>query len=142
MNRRTRPVKPNPFHKFLKPGALAKLRDSQITAKRRLRRVNSLSHIPSPFPSNDVQPQQNDNEGFPCFVTRTFSPRCPQRKKLMASKSVFFVTTSPVRSIADSPDSVLVESLGSCYFSLFCIVDVPVQYPKHKQAANVCRISP
>ncbi|CAL0333925.1 unnamed protein product [Lupinus luteus] len=113
MNRRTRPVKPNPFHKFLKPGALAKLRDSQITARRRFHRLNSPSHIPSPFPSNDVQPQQNDTEGFPCFVARIFSPRCPQRKKLMASKSVFFVTTSPVRSIADSPDSVLVESLGN-----------------------------
>ncbi|OIW05947.1 hypothetical protein TanjilG_07224 [Lupinus angustifolius] len=113
MNRRIRPVKPNPFHKFLKPGALAKLRDSQITARRRFHRLNSLSHIPSPLPPNDVQPQQNDTEGFPCFVARIFSPRCPQRKKLMASKSVYFVTTSPIRSVADSPDSVLVESLGN-----------------------------
>ncbi|KAK7257544.1 hypothetical protein RIF29_31586 [Crotalaria pallida] len=119
-NRRTRPIiKPNPFNKFLKPGTLAKIRDSQITARRTLfRKLNAPSHrIPSPLPpSNDAVPtHQNDTDGFPCFASRTFSPRCPQRKKLVASKSVFFVSASPVRSTSDSPDTprTTIENLAS-----------------------------
>ncbi|XP_061336659.1 probable protein S-acyltransferase 1 [Gastrolobium bilobum] len=113
MNRRTRQTIPHHFHKYLKPGALARIRDSKISA--RSHRLNSLSQIPihrplSPPPSTEAQPQANDaDNGFPFFVARIYGPRCPQRKKLMAAKSVLFV---PVNPAADSPDLVI-EPFGN-----------------------------
>ncbi|KAK7272289.1 hypothetical protein RJT34_28792 [Clitoria ternatea] len=114
MNRRTRAAIPQNFHKYLKPGALARIRDSRISA--RSHRLNSLCQIPlhraplSPLLSDVDQPQFNAvDAGFPILVARIYSPRCPQRKKLMAAKSVFFV---PVNPAADSPDLVI-DSLNS-----------------------------
>ncbi|XP_058755877.1 uncharacterized protein LOC131629093 [Vicia villosa] len=113
MKQRTRPTLPHHFHKFLKPGALARIRDSKITA--RSHRLNSLSQIsiyrpPSspPPPSSTDQPQPNSSEGFPFFASAIYGPRCPQRKKLVAAKSVFFVPGSPA---ADSVDLVA-DSFG------------------------------
>ncbi|KAL5082023.1 hypothetical protein RYX36_010444 [Vicia faba] len=113
MKQRTRPTLPNHFHKFLKPGALARIRDSKITA--RSHRLNSLSQIStyrppsSPPPISIDQSQPNPSDGFPFFATGIYGPRCPQRKKLVAAKSVFFVPGSPA---ADSVDLVA-ESFGS-----------------------------
>ncbi|CAJ1956313.1 unnamed protein product [Sphenostylis stenocarpa] len=115
MNRRTRPSIPNSFHKYLKPGALARIRDSRISA--RSHRLNAiLRHqislhrppSPSPLPAAD-QPQAATDAAFPFFVARICGPRCPQRKKLMAAKSVLFLPVSPA---ADSPDLVI-DTLGS-----------------------------
>ncbi|KAI4322554.1 hypothetical protein L6164_022236 [Bauhinia variegata] len=118
MNRRTRvPGKSSPsrvenFHKYLKPGALARIRDSRISA--RSHRISSLSLIslhrvspPLSPQSNDGQPLVNAGEGFPCFVGRVYGPRCPQRKKLVATKSVLFISNSPSNPVADSPDPII-----------------------------------
>ncbi|KAJ1389241.1 hypothetical protein SESBI_16120 [Sesbania bispinosa] len=113
MNRRTRSAIPHHFHKYLKPGALARIRDSRISARSH-RFLNSLSQIPlyrppSPPPSSADQPQVNAGDAFPFFVAGIYGPRCPQRKKLVAAKSVFFI---PVNPSADSPDLVI-DSFGS-----------------------------
>ncbi|AES67235.2 hypothetical protein MtrunA17_Chr2g0322621 [Medicago truncatula] len=116
MKQRTRPTLPNHFHKFLKPGTLARLRDSKITA--RSHRLNSLSQIsiyrppaspPPPPPSDQPQTTAVSADGFPSFFSGIYGPRCPQRKKLVAAKSVFFVPGSP--AAADSADLGL-ESFG------------------------------
>ncbi|KAI3440876.1 uncharacterized protein J3R85_002902 [Psidium guajava] len=96
MNRRTRRInrRSEPYLKYLKPGALAQLRDSRISA--RLHRVDSLIQIcPSPPPNQDGQPPVDAAGGMPCFVGRFYGPRCPQRKKLVAAKCVWFVGSSP-----------------------------------------------
>ena len=118
MNRRTRQTIPHHhqhFHKYLKPGALARIRDSRIISARS-HRINSLCQIPlrrpSPPPQDAAaQPEVNAAaaDGFPFFVARIYGPRCPQRKKLMAAKSVLFVPVSPA---ADSPDLVI-DSFGN-----------------------------
>ena len=125
MNRRIRastkpfssssPTRSEPFHKYLKPGALAQIRDSRISAHR----VNSLYllsssssislHRTSSPPSSNAAPQQTplnaSTDGIPCFSGRIYGPRCPQRKKLMAAKSVLFLNPIP-NSVQDSPDSI------------------------------------
>ncbi|RDY04663.1 hypothetical protein CR513_11600, partial [Mucuna pruriens] len=114
MNRRARPTLPHHIHKYLKPGALARIRDSRISA--RSHRLNSLlrqiplhrASSPPPLPVADQPPPATADAGFPFFVARIYGPRCPQRKKLMAAKSVLFV---PVTPAADSPDLVI-DTLG------------------------------
>ncbi|KAL1369916.1 hypothetical protein HN51_000262 [Arachis hypogaea] len=126
MNRRVRTTIPqhhHNFHKYLKPGALARIRDSRIISARS-HRIGSICQIPlrrtsppssplhTPQDTTAAQPQANaaaSFDGFPFFVARIYGPRCPQRKKLMAAKSVMFVPVSPA---ADSPDLVI-DSFGS-----------------------------
>ncbi|KAE8724584.1 putative beta-1,3-galactosyltransferase 2-like [Hibiscus syriacus] len=82
MNRRCRSLARHsappsePFLKYLKPGALARLRDSRISA--RSHRTTSLFQISLSFPpSNDSQPSSAaDMDGVPCFVptARVYGP--------------------------------------------------------------------
>ncbi|KAL9322575.1 hypothetical protein ACSQ67_010628 [Phaseolus vulgaris] len=113
MNRRTRPSISQSFHKYLKPGALARIRDSRISARSHrlnaiLRHQISLHRPPSPLPLPAAeQPQAAaaaSDSAFPFFVARIYGPRCPQRKKLMAAKSVLLLPVSPT---AESPDLVI-----------------------------------
>ncbi|KAJ4730034.1 Peptidyl-prolyl cis-trans isomerase [Melia azedarach] len=101
-----------PFLRYLKPGALARMRDSRISA--RSHRVCAIPQIsphrppsPSPPPSSDGQPQVNMNDGFPCFSGRMYGPRCPQRKKLVAAKAVLFLSSSQSGPVSDLPDPVI-----------------------------------
>ena len=131
MNRRIRastkpfssssPTRSEPFHKYLKPGALAQIRDSRISAHR-THRVNSLYLLssssisphrttpPSSPPSSNAAAHQTPvnafTDGIPCFSGRIYGPRCPQRKKLVAAKSVLFLNPIP-NSVQDSTDSVI-----------------------------------
>ncbi|KAI5340325.1 PREDICTED: AT4G26960 [Prunus dulcis] len=116
MNRRSRTLhrrsslnrSTEPFLKYLKPGALAQIRDSRISSARS-HRLNWLSQIctsPPSSPANDAGlPQVNVIDGFPCFSGRIYGPRCPQRKKLAASKSVLFL--NPSSPVHDSPDPII-----------------------------------
>lgn len=97
------------YLKYLKPGALAQLRDSRINA--RSHRIDSQSQIslhrtqsPSSSPVRFPQPAQITSDSFPCFAGRIYGPRCPQRKKLVAAKSFFLPPASPV---SDSPDPII-----------------------------------
>ncbi|KAH7859644.1 hypothetical protein Vadar_003708 [Vaccinium darrowii] len=107
MNRRLR--RPSQSHKlsaeerylrYLKPGALAQLRDSKITARSHRCSTDS-SHF---HDISSLYPSPSQIDGYPCFSARIYSPRCPQRKKLCAPKSVFFNPLSPA---SDSTDSVI-----------------------------------
>ncbi|PON68723.1 hypothetical protein PanWU01x14_093300 [Parasponia andersonii] len=117
MKRRTRaihgssPSRTEPFLKYLKPGALAQIRDSRISAKSH--RVVSLAQIRSSQPSSpppSSTPSQLSvaaMDGFPCFSGRIFGPRCPQRKKLVASKAVLFTSQNPSSPVLDAADPIM-----------------------------------
>ncbi|KAJ7948153.1 Peptidyl-prolyl cis-trans isomerase [Quillaja saponaria] len=118
MNQRTRsiqkssPSRTESLHKYLKPGALARLRDSRISA--RSHRVRLISQIclhrispPSSPQSNESHPLVNVNDGFPCFAGRVYGPRFPQRKKLMAVKCVLSQNPNPSSSVPDSSDPII-----------------------------------
>ncbi|CAL9145381.1 uncharacterized protein LOC135618398 [Musa acuminata AAA Group] len=105
MNRRIRSPNPSPsssrieerLHRFLKPGALARLRDSRISNARSPRSAAlprlSPPSSPSPGPS---PPAAAQIEGLlPCFAARTRGPRFVQRKKLAAAKSFIYAPSSP-----------------------------------------------
>ncbi|XP_022775875.1 uncharacterized protein LOC111317725 [Durio zibethinus] len=112
MNRRTRSfarhslIRSEPFLKYLKPGALARLRDSRISA--RSHRTSSVFQIsPSSPQSNGGQPFSTAIDGFPCFAetSRVYGPRCLQRKKLIAVKGMLFLNST--QSALDLPDPIM-----------------------------------
>ncbi|KAH9331756.1 hypothetical protein KI387_003864, partial [Taxus chinensis] len=75
--------------KYLKPGALAQMRD----AKRSARSVPS-SCLPAAQGNRTrdlINTDQEEVERVPCFSNRTFGPAYPQRKKLLAQKNVLLV---------------------------------------------------
>ena len=93
------------FYRYLKPGALAQLRDSKITTKWH-QKLDLETHRVSSFqlalhgatPSSPSSPNQNNNtpypsDAVPCFASRiNYHPRCLQRKKLIAVRPVFHET--------------------------------------------------
>ncbi|RWW48434.1 hypothetical protein BHE74_00045492 [Ensete ventricosum] len=92
------------LHRFLKPGALARLRDSRFSSARPARSV-ALPRLSSPSPRSPAatSPPAAQNDGiFPCFAVKAYGPRFLQRRKLAAAaaaKSIFFAPPSP-----DLPD--------------------------------------
>ncbi|XP_047306847.1 uncharacterized protein LOC124910264 [Impatiens glandulifera] len=100
------------FLRYLKPGALAQLRDSRINARSNrldLKFQISSIRIQSPLLSPIRSPNRlaEINDGFLHFSGKIYGPRCQQRKRLLASRSVFFINSSPASPVADSPDSVI-----------------------------------
>ncbi|MFS7998533.1 hypothetical protein Hanom_Chr12g01154991 [Helianthus anomalus] len=102
MNRRirNRSAAVDGYLRYLKPGALAQLRDRKINARTHYRSADyqiSLSRA-SPSSPAAVSPSRSLNAAgstpqpdaavvdaeLPCFSPRFYGPRCPQRKKLMA----------------------------------------------------------
>ncbi|CAL0301352.1 unnamed protein product [Lupinus luteus] len=86
--------------RYLKPGALAKLRDSKVTAtnhRYNLRKFTSLSQLlltpisPSPSMEGEQQDSPNQDNGVPCFTSRVdFNrPRSLTKKKLFAVTPTF-----------------------------------------------------
>ncbi|KAI6672803.1 hypothetical protein NL676_000709 [Syzygium grande] len=115
MNRRTRRLvgrRSEPHHlKYLKPGALAQLRDSRISSARLLlHRAHSLAQIlpppPAPAtPGQDGRPRRPPPpDGPPCFAGSVYGPRCPQRKRLVAAECVWFVGSGPGSAARSEPD--------------------------------------
>ncbi|RLM64281.1 uncharacterized protein C2845_PM16G20510 [Panicum miliaceum] len=104
-------------HRFLRPGALARLRDA------RLRRGSRASRLPPPSSpataspaSPPSPPAAGDGDGgaaVPYFVpvSRLLAPRCPQRKKLAAAK--YAVLFSPPPPSPDLPVEAAIEFLSS-----------------------------
>ncbi|KAM7498299.1 hypothetical protein LguiA_022713 [Lonicera macranthoides] len=92
------------YLKFLKPGALAQLRDSKISA--RCNRFGSQSQICLyRSPSTSGQLPAGELDGLPCFAGRIYGPRCPQRKKLAATKCMFFLSSNPSSPVPDLSES-------------------------------------
>ncbi|XP_068667789.1 uncharacterized protein [Aristolochia californica] len=85
------------LHRYLKPGALAQLRDSKVSARFQKPRLQiPVSFVQSlASDSAPASAQIHQIDGFPCFSAAMYGPRFPQRKKLVAAKSMF-VVTSPV----------------------------------------------
>ncbi|CAM8888041.1 unnamed protein product [Rhodiola kirilowii] len=117
MHRRTRsiPSSAESFNRYLKPGALARIRDSRITA--RSQRVHTVSSFHRPLSSSPPVPaspsainQQID--ASPCLSGRVYGPRFPQRKKLVAARSLcYFIPPSPVA--VEAGDSAAVDVFGT-----------------------------
>ncbi|XP_023530330.1 uncharacterized protein LOC111792933 [Cucurbita pepo subsp. pepo] len=107
------------FHKYLKPGALAQIRNSRMIA--RFNRVNLVSQIystrssslsPPTAPIDSALLQVNIVDASPCFAGRVYGPLCLQRKKLLAAKSLWFLSSSPTNLTPDSPPDPVIEVLG------------------------------
>ncbi|KAL5200384.1 hypothetical protein ABZP36_021587 [Zizania latifolia] len=87
-------------HRFLRPGALARLRDSKVMA-RSLRSAAAAMAVParllppsSPPPSTRAA-AAGDGGGVPHFLGAVRGPRYPLRKKLAAARSVVFLPPPP-----------------------------------------------
>ncbi|KAK1304753.1 hypothetical protein QJS10_CPB11g01346 [Acorus calamus] len=83
------------FHRFLKPGALARIRDSRCGSRTAKDLLSLLQIPPSPPSAAGGDAAVVPVDGTPCFAGRIYGPRFPQRRRLAASRSVFFVPTSP-----------------------------------------------
>ncbi|XP_024960714.1 uncharacterized protein LOC112501236 [Cynara cardunculus var. scolymus] len=118
----------NGYLRYLRPGALAQLRDSKINARSHLRSYGSQISIHRAVPSSPtsspsrslsafsvIQQQQQDVTGtftttdgeIPFIFARFYEPRCPQRKKLMAAKSMFCPSHNSNGLISDGPEPVV-----------------------------------
>ncbi|KAG8365399.1 hypothetical protein BUALT_Bualt18G0100800 [Buddleja alternifolia] len=94
------PTTPPSFHTFLKPGALAQLRYSKITARSKQIGAQTLLALYQLNLSSDSSFSQSDSvdlamDRIPCFNLRIRNhPRCIQRKKLIAVTPFFSETQS------------------------------------------------
>lgn len=82
------------YHRYLKPGALAKLRDSKITSRNAYsrRRIYNMCFSQLSSPTTPTSPTQNEENMIPCFaphISLINRPRCIARKKLFAVAPVF-----------------------------------------------------
>ncbi|CAI9772744.1 unnamed protein product [Fraxinus pennsylvanica] len=100
------------YLRYLKPGALAQLRDSRISASRTHRVTKSLfqaqicaSTLRSSAAASPGSPTQtNWPPSSPKFLSgRICGPCCPQRKKLMAARAVFISSPNFSGTVPDSP---------------------------------------
>ncbi|KAI3708097.1 hypothetical protein L2E82_37152 [Cichorium intybus] len=114
----------NGYLRYLRPGALAQLRDSKINARSLLRSCDSQIYINRALPSSPprspnaagaIQQQQQDVTGtftttdgeLPFLSGRLYAPRCPQRKKLMAARSMFYLNQNSNSLTSDGPEPVI-----------------------------------
>jgi len=80
-------------HRFLRPGALARLRDSKVLA----RSLRCAARAPLPPPSSSSPPRSPApaapaGDGVPCFLgPAARGMRYPLRKKLAAARGVVFL---------------------------------------------------
>ncbi|KAG8043555.1 hypothetical protein GUJ93_ZPchr0458g22829 [Zizania palustris] len=114
-------------HRFLRPGALARLRDARLRRRKPTSRLAPPSSPsletspPSPPPAAGAGAGAGGGGGavVPYFVpvSRLLAPRCPQRKKLAAAKGVMLFSPPPppspglpveaVMEFLTSPDMVV-----------------------------------
>lgn len=108
------PVRRNDgFHRYLKPGALAQIRNSRINARSTTTLVSrTLSHpidplSPSPNSVAEVATAQNlTMDQVPHLLRKIYGPYSLKRKKLAASRSVASMMimnlNPPINSIIES----------------------------------------
>ncbi|KAK4768034.1 hypothetical protein SAY87_003175 [Trapa incisa] len=95
------------YHRYLKPGALAQLRDSKVSARSH-KLSDSLAQVAvAGLIRVAVQPQVSAEalDRMPQFASYSFGPRLLRRKKLVASRSVNLPSLEP--SASDSLISLL-----------------------------------
>ncbi|CAM8892426.1 hypothetical protein QQ045_015855 [Rhodiola kirilowii] len=95
------------FNRFLKPGALARLRDSRISTAKSHNKSDanwqiSACRVPPPTSASpeEIRGLQID-ESF-VFTMRTFGPRFLQRKKFGARRSSAVAPLSPAAAMSES----------------------------------------
>ncbi|CAN6177096.1 unnamed protein product [Urochloa humidicola] len=105
-------------HRFLRPGALARLRDSKVLA----RSLRCAARAPLPPPSSSSPPRSPApaaaaaGDGVPCFLGPVArGMRYPLRKKLAAARGVVFLPPPEVAeafmdAFAPAPSSDLVAA--------------------------------
>ncbi|PWA93380.1 hypothetical protein CTI12_AA070410 [Artemisia annua] len=101
-NRRIRHPSTTTYLRYLKPGALAQLRDSKI--KTITHQIYLNRSISSPVRSPASTQQEEDVNRSPGFTVRYNGPRCLQRKKLLALRSICFNTNG---TISNGPEPVI-----------------------------------
>ncbi|KNA15807.1 hypothetical protein SOVF_094830 [Spinacia oleracea] len=86
------------FSKYLKPGALARLRDSRIHSQLLTHRVTLITRSAPPPLTTANQPNSPSpqTELMPEFLSLDRGPQCFGRKKLAAAKSAFITSVNPV----------------------------------------------
>ncbi|GKB46865.1 hypothetical protein Tco_0897618 [Tanacetum coccineum] len=95
------------YLRYLKPGALAQLRDSKIKTITHQIYLSRTITITSSSPVSSVQQQQEgelNGISEPGFAVRYNGPRCLQRKKLVAVRSICFNTSGLT---SDGPQPVI-----------------------------------
>ncbi|GLT83555.1 hypothetical protein SLE2022_018380 [Rubroshorea leprosula] len=97
------------FYRYLKPGALAQIRDSRVNARSQKSDsllANLLTHqVDSVLTQHPSQTQISSMDRLPRFLNKVYGgPCCLRRKKLVANKSVFSLNLNP--SGADLESSV------------------------------------
>ncbi|KAJ9153787.1 hypothetical protein P3X46_027190 [Hevea brasiliensis] len=92
------------FCRYLKPGALAQLRNSKISA--RSHKPISISYFSThPVYSSQIHPQISITDEVPCFLSKIYHARCLKRKKLMATRSVLLLNLGPSSPVLDSSNN-------------------------------------
>uniref|UniRef100_A0ACD5V6Q4 Uncharacterized protein n=1 Tax=Avena sativa TaxID=4498 RepID=A0ACD5V6Q4_AVESA len=98
-----------PHHgRFLRPGALARLRDSRIVA-RSLRSAAARLPLPSAPPSPAPADQQRLQDSVPHFLVGSTRGMCgvgryPLRRRMAAARCVVFLPPPPEAFLEPSPD--------------------------------------
>ncbi|KAK4778547.1 hypothetical protein SAY86_006075 [Trapa natans] len=95
----TKRTEASPYHRYLKPGALAQLRDSRISARSSKISVSDSLSRSFEYP---VRPQvaAAAMDLVPQFISHRFGPRHLKRKKLMAARSVNWPSLEPASSVS------------------------------------------
>ncbi|XWS27827.1 hypothetical protein CRYUN_Cryun25bG0013200 [Craigia yunnanensis] len=109
----SRSSKTEASHKYLKPGALAQLRDSKINARSNKLNLGRLDSVLTQIPSQ-TQIQISDFDQIPRFLNKIYGgPCCLQRKKLLASKSFLLVNLETSGQSFESRENNNMESRSS-----------------------------
>ncbi|KAL4581327.1 hypothetical protein LXL04_017540 [Taraxacum kok-saghyz] len=114
----------NGYLRYLKPGALAQLRDSKINARSLLRSCDSQIYLHRSIPSSPsrpatdagaIQQQQQEVTGtffiadgeLPFLSGRSNALRFPQRKRLMAARSMFCLSHNSTGVTSDGHEPAI-----------------------------------
>ncbi|PWA93381.1 hypothetical protein CTI12_AA070420 [Artemisia annua] len=101
-----RRIRSTTYLRYLKPGALAQLRDSKMkTITHQIYLNRTITITSSPVRSPVSTQQEEDVNRSPGFTVRYNGPRCLQRKKLVAVRSICFNTNNGM--ISNGPEPVI-----------------------------------
>ncbi|KDP39138.1 hypothetical protein JCGZ_00895 [Jatropha curcas] len=91
------------FYRYLKPGALAELRNSKISARSQKQKPISLTQLSAHQVDSVESPTQiSVMDQVPRLLSKICGPHCLKRKKLMAARSVFFLNLAPSNPVLES----------------------------------------
>ncbi|EOA17652.1 hypothetical protein CARUB_v10006019mg [Capsella rubella] len=111
------PVRRNDgFHRYMKPGALAQIRNSRINARSNSLLSHSLSDPPSSSSTENalvLAPQTLTMDQVPHLLSKIYGPYRIGRKKLGPARSVGLETMMSLNLNVPSPNSVLESTNGN-----------------------------